>query len=132
NAGRWVRTACAKVARRSASEASMSQHCSNTSSSEGEAVDKIRHPSSVGCEYIKLSNNSSDDNVQDLSTCLRSNPMSLRRFQRIEQLFHRHPPPEIRIYEPCPDNAVSPDDKCSWYRQHPGIVALIIGKRSTV
>src|SRR6516164_2852459 len=46
------------------------------------------------------------------------------------------PPPssaaEIRIYEPCPDNAVSPDDKGSWYRKHPGIIALIIGKRSTV
>jgi len=62
----------------------------------------------------------------------QSGPTSLRRFQRVEQLFHRHPPAEIRIYEPCPDNAVSPDDKCSWYRQHPGIVTLIIGKRSTI
>src|SRR5215469_18897587 len=47
NAGRWVRTASAKVARLSASEASMSQHCSNTSSSEGVALDKIRPPNSV-------------------------------------------------------------------------------------
>src|SRR5215469_445532 len=62
----------------------------------------------------------------------QSDATSLRRFQRIEQLLHRHPPPEIRIYEPCPDNAVSPDDKCSWYWQHPGIIALIIGKRSTI
>ena len=62
----------------------------------------------------------------------QSGPTSLRSFQRVEQLLHRHPPPEIRVYEPCPDNAVSPDDKCSWYRQHPRIVALIIGKRSTI
>src|SRR5262249_24962387 len=128
NAGRWVRTASAKVARRSASEASMSQHCSNTFSSEGEAVDKIWPPNSVPCEHIKLSNGQRPRSA-DLA---QSDPMSLRRSQRIEQLLHRHPPSEIRVYEPCPDNAVSPDDKGSGYRQDPGIIALIIGKRSTV
>src|SRR5262249_16325351 len=62
----------------------------------------------------------------------QSDPMSLRRSQRIEQLLHPHPPSEIPVYEPSPDNTVSPDDKCSGYRQDPGIVALIIGKRSTI
>src|SRR5262249_8900420 len=62
---------------------------------------------------------------------VQSDRASPRRFQRFEQLLHRHPSPEIGIYEPCPNSAVSPHNKCSWYRQHPGIVALIIRKHST-
>src|SRR5262249_30679866 len=115
-----------KVARRSASEASMSQHCSNTFSSEGEAVDKIWPPNSVPSEHIKLSNGQRPRSA-DLA---QSDPMSLRRSQRIEQLLHRQS--EIRVYEPCADHTVSADDKCSGYWQDPGIVALIIGKRSTI
>jgi hypothetical protein len=74
----------------------MSQHCSNTSSSEGEAVDRIRSPTLVVCEYIKLSNNASVQRPRS-ADLVQSDSASLRHFQRVEKILHRHPPPEIRI-----------------------------------
>src|SRR5262245_4645528 len=110
----------------------MSQHCSNTSSSEGEAADNLRLRIRSLANISNYQTNVSAGSVPDPQIWRNRIGHHRAAFSASSSSSTVIPPPEIRIYEPCLDDAVSPDDKSSWYRQHPGIVALIIGKHSTI